>query len=201
MKFALTESKRKNIYGITYLDKEDNKVYVSVPAYSEKQAVIILKKTQGYKNVYRILDIECIEDNSIDDGEQLSMNFKGITEDLLTESKNDGVKKEFNTITGVDLLGKGVSTHHLSYDPEIVIFIDASAFGSYNTMNSDFVHHAIHFMNRTKVPVSISDIKKVKFYFYNRETKEYEIDINFGRVLTLNNKYGLVLDDLKVQEA
>lgn len=73
MKFALTESRKKNVYGITYLDKEDNRVYVSVPAYSEKQAIVILKKTQGYKNVYRILDIECIEDNSIDDGEQLSL--------------------------------------------------------------------------------------------------------------------------------
>ena len=73
MNFKLEEARKKNIYGITYLDKNDNKTYVSVPAYSEKQAIVILKKTQGYKNVYRILDIECIEDNSIDDGEQLSL--------------------------------------------------------------------------------------------------------------------------------
>lgn len=91
MKFNLSEAAKKNIYSIKYLDKNQNKSFATVPAYSKNQAALILKKTEGYNNVYRILDIECIEDNSIDDGEQLSlfeedMKFK-LTEDIQQDKK------------------------------------------------------------------------------------------------------------------
>lgn len=72
MKFKLSEAAKKNIYSITYLDKNQNKSFATVPAYSKNQAALILKKKENYK-ISKILDIECIEDNSIKDGEQLSL--------------------------------------------------------------------------------------------------------------------------------
>ena len=73
MKFKLSEAAKKNIYSITYLDKNQNKSFATVPAYSKNQAALILKKKEGYKNVRRIISIDCVEDNSINDGEQLSL--------------------------------------------------------------------------------------------------------------------------------
>lgn len=73
MKFKLQEAQKKNIYEITYIDNSDNKSFATVPAYSKNQAALILKKKEGYKNVRRIISIDCVEDNSINDGEQLSL--------------------------------------------------------------------------------------------------------------------------------
>lgn len=69
----IVESKEKNIYEITYLDNYDSRSFATVSAYSKSQAALLLKKKEGYKNVRRILSIDCIEDNSIDDEEQLSL--------------------------------------------------------------------------------------------------------------------------------
>lgn len=69
----IVESREKNIYEITYLDNYDSRSFATVPAYSKSQAALILKKKEGYKNIHRIISIDCVEDNSIDDGEQLSL--------------------------------------------------------------------------------------------------------------------------------
>lgn len=73
MKFKLHEAQKKNIYEITYLDNGNNKSFATIPAYSKNQAALILKKKEGYKNVSTIIRIDCVEDNSIHDGEQLSL--------------------------------------------------------------------------------------------------------------------------------
>ena len=68
---SLTEDQKKNTYEIVYLNRYDEKGYAYIDAYSEKQAAIILKKQR--KGIYRILSIDCIEDHSKDDGEQIGL--------------------------------------------------------------------------------------------------------------------------------
>lgn len=82
----LTESKKKNIYEIVYINSMDKSARTIVHAYSKNQAALVCRK-QNRGEIYRIVSIECIKDNSIDDGEQLSlfgedMKFKIINEDI-----------------------------------------------------------------------------------------------------------------------
>ena len=79
----LTEAQQKNIYEITYIDSNDNSTRAYIEAYSEKQAALILRKET---RVYRIVNIDCVEDHSKDDGEQLSL-FE--TKSLTNISKTD----------------------------------------------------------------------------------------------------------------
>ena len=68
----LNEAQKKNEYEITYITRSDDKTNKGwVKAYSEKQAALVFRKAN--KDVYRIVDIKCIEDHSKDDGEQLSL--------------------------------------------------------------------------------------------------------------------------------
>ena len=60
----------KNEYEVCYLDYKDHKYFTYIDAYSEKQALLILRKTT--KGVRRVVYINCIKDHSQDDGEQLS---------------------------------------------------------------------------------------------------------------------------------
>jgi len=204
---SLDEAIQKNIYEITYIDSNDNSTRAYVEAYSEKQAALVLRKET---KVYKIVNIDCIEDHSKDDGEQLSMfgeqmKFKIVKDmrenlDSINESINKKIKEEFKAVSGIDLIGKGVATHYLLYNPEIVVFIDASYLGSNNIQNSNFIHVMLHFIQRTHSSVSVSNIGKVKFYFYNRETKEFEANIDINRVLFLTNKYAASMDDVTVKE-
>ena len=68
----LTEAKKKNVYEIIYINSMDKSARTIVQAYSKSQAAVICRK-QNRGEVYRIVSIECLKDNSIDDGEQLSL--------------------------------------------------------------------------------------------------------------------------------
>lgn len=72
LKESINESQKKNEYEVTYIDRDTDSVTKGfVQAYSTKQAALIFKKQR--KDVYKILSIECVEDHSKDDGEQLSL--------------------------------------------------------------------------------------------------------------------------------
>lgn len=68
----LIDEAKKNEYEVTYIDRDTDSVTKGfVQAYSTKQAGLVFRKT--HKDVYRILSIDCVEDHSKDDGEQLSL--------------------------------------------------------------------------------------------------------------------------------
>ena len=68
----ITEDRQKNLYEIIWVDREtDSTMTNRIRAYSAAQAAKLLKLNYG-KYVYKIVDITCLEDNSFDDGVQLS---------------------------------------------------------------------------------------------------------------------------------
>ena len=69
---SINEAKKKNKYEIIYVTRSDDRTaFGQIEAYSEKQAALLFRRQN--KNIFRIVAINCIEDNSIDDGEQLSL--------------------------------------------------------------------------------------------------------------------------------
>ena len=70
---SLTEAQKMNEYQITWLDYKDRKYFDHIKAYSEKQAAYMFRKNKGRGVVAKILSIDCIDDHSKDDGEQIGL--------------------------------------------------------------------------------------------------------------------------------
>jgi len=170
----ISESQKKNEYLITYIDRDTDSVTKGfVKAYSVKQAGLVFRKQR--KDVYKILSIECVEDHSKDDGEQINM-FEG-------SRKQDEIKTEYENTSEIKL-APGSVAHHLEHNPEKVIMIDASCFGSNNKENSEFIHKALSFYGRTGIKPIIPGVEEVKFALYFKDTGSYK-SINYDIALNL----------------
>lgn len=96
---------------------------------------MLFKKSN--KNVYRIVSINCVEDHSKDDGEQLS----------LFETTNKTFKKRLVAVNPNLNLAAGSVVHHLKYNTSYlddVLVIDASKVNGSNKFIANIIHQLIH---------------------------------------------------------
>lgn len=124
---SLTEAQKQNEYQITWLDYKDRKYFSHVKAYSEKQAAYMFRKNKGRGVVAKILSIDCIDDHSKDDGEQINMfgeqmKFK-VKKDLLESGTVSRRKEEFidlwNSKFGrseFEINSSEIQQHHIDRD-------------------------------------------------------------------------------------
>lgn len=73
MEFDYKADAVKYEYEVVYLDKVDDKCFAFVDAYSEKQAMYLVKKL--YKNCERIVRVSRLKEIPPKDGKQLVMKF------------------------------------------------------------------------------------------------------------------------------
>lgn len=77
MKFIYkTDDVVKSEYEVVYLDKNDNKIFTYVIAYSEKQAQFYV--TKKYPDCYRVLRVNQIREIPDDQGKQMEMDFNSL---------------------------------------------------------------------------------------------------------------------------
>ena len=110
---SLDEAIQKNIYEITYIDSNDNSTIAYIEAYSEKQAALVLRKET---KVYKILNIDCIEDHSKDDGEQLSLFGEKKMKFKIRKNINESISNKWNYV---------VEPHKIDMDLYDIRFIDS----------------------------------------------------------------------------
>ena len=104
-KNELTEAQKKNVYEVRYINSMDRSARTIVQAYSKSQAALICRKNLRGE-IYRIVSIQCLRDNSIDDGEQLSLFSEDISADKIKAVK-DGDKFLYgSTVVEVESIEK-----------------------------------------------------------------------------------------------
>ena len=73
MEFRYIKDAVKYEYKVKYLDASDAVVTTYINAYSEKQAIYLIKKLR--KGVYKILDVEEMREIPDENGQQVAMDF------------------------------------------------------------------------------------------------------------------------------
>ena len=102
---SLNEAKA-NRYKIVYIDKHYDRTSVGyINAYSEKQAAYMFRRQN---DVYKIIDIQCVEDNSVKDGEQISL-----FEDVLNEASMSDIEQHITRLLPMCTVSRGTNKNSI----------------------------------------------------------------------------------------